>query len=189
MVVRVSLESEGILELLNCSLINSSKMKGILVTASVAIEKLSEMLNSVSVPVVIIGSSIPGVVCDRVSTANEEGAYKATMHLIRSGHENIAILCGSEDREFNHERIEGYKRALRDNQIPIQDQYIVDDLKGKVSVKIALDKLLNGVPDHRLFLWLIWIPYIMFIIIFLSMKLIVLRIFPLYALMISPGQP
>ena len=58
--VRVSLESEGMLELLNCSLINSSKMKGILVTASVAIEKLSEMLNSVSVPVVIIGSSIPG---------------------------------------------------------------------------------------------------------------------------------
>ena len=105
--VRVSIESEGMQELLNCSLINSSKMKGILVTASVAIEKLSEMLNSVSVPVVIIGSSILGVVCDRVSTANEEGAYKATMHLIRSGHENIAILCGSEDREFNHERIEG----------------------------------------------------------------------------------
>ena len=93
----------------------------------------------------IIGNSIPGVVCDRVSTANEEGAYKATMHLIRSGHENIAILCGSEDREFNHERIEGYKRALRDNQIPIQDQYIVNNLKGKISVKIALDKLLNDV--------------------------------------------
>ena len=135
--VRVSIESEGMLEFLTCSLINSSKMKGIFVTASVATEKLSEMLNSVSVPVVIIGNSIPGVACDRVSTANEEGAYKATMHLIRSGHENIAILCGSEDREFNRERIEGYKRALRDNQIPIQDQYIVDNLKGKVSVKIA----------------------------------------------------
>jgi ribose transport system substrate-binding protein len=143
--VRVSIESEGMLEFLTCSLINSSKMKGIFVTASVATEKLSEILNSVSVPVVIIGNSIPGVACDRVSTANEEGAYKATMHLIRSGHENIAILCGSEDREFNRERIEGYKRALRDNQIPIQDQYIVDDLKGKVSVKIALDKLLNDV--------------------------------------------
>ena len=143
--VRVSIESEGMLEFLTCSLINSLKMKGIFVTASVATEKLSEMLNSVSVPVVIIGNSIPGVACDRVSTANEEGAYKATMHLIRSGHENIAILCGSEDREFNRERIEGYKRALRDNQIPIQDQYIVDNLKGKVSVKIALDKLLNDV--------------------------------------------
>ena len=143
--VRVSIESEGMLEFLTCSLINSSKMKGIFVTASVATEKLSEILNSVSVPVVIIGNSIPGVACDRVSTANEEGAYKATMHLIRSGHENIAILCGSEDREFNRERIEGYKRALRDNQIPIQDQYIVDDLKGKASVKIALDKLLNDV--------------------------------------------
>ncbi len=143
--VRVSIESEGMLEFLTCSLINSSKMKGIFVTASVATEKLSEILNSVSVPVVIIGNSIPGVACDRVSTANEEGAYKATMHLIRSGHENIAILCGSEDREFNRERIEGYKRALQDNQIPIQDQYIVDDLKGKVSVKIALDKLLNDV--------------------------------------------
>ena len=108
--VRVSIESEGMLEFLTCSLINSSKMKGIFVTASVATEKLSEILNSVSVPVVIIGNSIPGVACDRVSTANEEGAYKATMHLIRSGHENIAILCGSEDREFNRERIEGYKR-------------------------------------------------------------------------------
>ena len=102
--VRVSIESEGMLEFLTCSLINSSKMKGIFVTASVATEKLSEILNSVSVPVVIIGNSIPGVACDRVSTANEEGAYKATMHLIRSGHENIAILCGSEDREFNRDR-------------------------------------------------------------------------------------
>ena len=68
-------------------------MKGIFVTASVATRKLSEILNSVSVPVVIIGNSIPGVACDRVSTANEEGAYKATMHLIRSGHENIAICA------------------------------------------------------------------------------------------------
>lgn len=33
-------------------------MKGIFVTASVATEKLSEILNSVSVPVVIIGNSI-----------------------------------------------------------------------------------------------------------------------------------
>ena len=140
-------------------------------------------------PVVIIGNSIPGVACDRVSTANEEGAYKATMHLIRSGHENIAILCGSEDREFNRERIEGYKRALRDNQIPIQDQYIVDDLKGKVSVKIALDKLLNDVHQPSAILWLIWIPYIMFIIIFPSMKSSVQKIFRLCALMIFPGQP
>ena len=51
--VRVSIESEGMLEFLTCSLINSSKMKGIFVTASVATEKLSEILNSVSVPVVI----------------------------------------------------------------------------------------------------------------------------------------
>ena len=69
----LSIESEGMLEFLTCSLINSSKMKGIFVTASVATEKLSEMLNSVSVPVVIIGNSIPGVACDRVSTADERG--------------------------------------------------------------------------------------------------------------------
>ena len=44
----------------------------------------------------------------------------------------ILRFCAAvEDREFNRERIEGYKRALRDNQILIQDQYIVDDLKGK----------------------------------------------------------
>ena len=42
--VRVSIESEGMLEFLTCSLINSSKMKGIFVTASVATENLVKYL-------------------------------------------------------------------------------------------------------------------------------------------------
>ena len=89
------------------------------------------------------------------------------MHLIRSGHENIAILCGSEDREFNRERIEGYKRALRDNQIlirKIKEAYKSNNSKAKSASKATGKQGDTEKPSKP-------------------------EIFPLCALMIFPGQP
>lgn len=143
--IRYCADSEGKIELLEKMLSVASNLKGIFLISDVPDHKLINILDHCDVPKVVIGNSIEGMKCDRVNTANEDGAYKATTHLIRSGHENIAILCGSEEREFNRERIEGYKRALRDNNLSIQERYIVDDLKGKLSVKIAMDKLRNDI--------------------------------------------
>ena len=74
----------------------------------------------------------------------------------------------------------GYLGYIFDPENPDQEYDIY------VCLKFGKEQMYTS---HLLFLWLIWIPYIMFIIIFPSMKSSVQKIFRLCALMIFPGQP
>lgn len=121
------------------------RIKGIFLTHDSRTPGIVEMLSRFDIPKVLIGNAIEGLRCDRVCTANEEGAYSATMHLLRSGHENIAILCGDPEKESHRERIKGYKRALQEEQVEVRKEYIFDNIDGKVSAKLAMDKLLESV--------------------------------------------
>ena len=98
-------------------------------------------------PKVIIGNQLPGISCDRVCAANYEGAYNATSHLIRSGHENIAILCGTDEIESNRDRIQGYTRALKAHNIKYLDSLVVDNISGKKRIHDILSRMLTG--THR----------------------------------------
>ena len=92
-------------------------LRGILVSVSDPSEEMKAYIQSFEAPGVIIGNQVPGLHWDRVCAANYEGAFHATSHLIHSGHERIAILCGADELESNQERLQGYKRALQANHI------------------------------------------------------------------------
>lgn len=130
------------IELMEHLMEDSLQPKGIFLSVSVAGEELSSFLKTQTCPIVAIGNSIPSVRCDRVCSANADGAYLATTHLIRSGHENIAILCESEDSEANQDRILGYKKALKENQISVREGYIINNLDTRQATYHTLDTLL-----------------------------------------------
>ena len=56
---------------------------------------------------------------------NEQAVYRAAKHLIRIGHENIILLMDDSLSSVNSESIQGYKTALSEYGIPLEERYII----------------------------------------------------------------
>ena len=61
-----------------------------------------------------------------VSVEIEEltASYTATQHLLRLGHKRIAYLTGPQVAPWAHERFEGYRRALREAGLEVDDRLV-----------------------------------------------------------------
>lgn len=68
---------------------------------------------------------------------DSEAAYNITNHLIEHGHRRIGFLAGGEEHVSTHARLDGYRRALKDAGLPIEEDLI---LKGEY----AFDSGVNG---------------------------------------------
>ncbi|TDS11147.1 LacI family DNA-binding transcriptional regulator [Sphingobacterium paludis] len=80
-------------------------------------------------------------------TGNDfESSYQATNHLITNGARRIAYLAVNKDVSIGKIRMEGYKKALKEANIPINDQFILDT-SNVVDVNYADIKKL--IEDHR----------------------------------------
>jgi LacI family transcriptional regulator len=77
------------------------------------------------VPIVLLDRSAPGITAPLVEVDNEGGAYQATRHLIELGHRRIGILTGMETISTLGMRVSGYKRALQEAGLPIDEGLIV----------------------------------------------------------------
>jgi len=119
-------------------------LRGIFVSVSDPSEELIQYLQSFQVPGVIIGNRVEGLNWSRVCSANFEGAFHATSHLIHSGHERIAILCGSDEVGSNQERLDGYRRALQAHHIEYLDSLVVNNLSGRKQLYDILSRMLTG---------------------------------------------
>lgn len=77
-----------------------------------------------NIPVVLADRMIPNLELDHVTTDNFEGAFKLTNYLISKGHKKIAFVYSNI---FSTERLrfEGYKKALEDNGIQIDQSIVV----------------------------------------------------------------
>jgi LacI family transcriptional regulator len=59
-----------------------------------------------------------------VNATNWHGAYEATQYLIELGHQRIGFVTGLRTLASAIERLEGFKAALADHKIHIDDAYI-----------------------------------------------------------------
>ena len=62
--------------------------------------------------------------CGKVTFDFEKGMYIATRHLIDNGHKKIGFIGARLDRPSRRLMLEGYKRCLYENGIPINDNFI-----------------------------------------------------------------
>ncbi len=80
---------------------------------------------------------------DYVVVDNFLGAYMAVNYLISLGHKKIAYLSGTWNTWPNVKRFEGYKKALEDNGLEVNNKYIFDgDFSLETGYNIGL-KVLN----------------------------------------------
>ena len=77
------------------------------------------------VPVVLLDRRVENCAVDSVRCDSEGGAYRLTQLLLDQGHRQIAILTGSEKVSTAVDRVIGYRRALDEAGIAIDERYII----------------------------------------------------------------
>ncbi len=75
-------------------------------------------------PVVVIGRhELP---CSSVLIDNLQGAIDATTHLIGLGRRRIAFICGPSNSATAADRLVGFRRAMEENGLAIDEDLVVD---------------------------------------------------------------
>ena len=69
-------------------------------------------------------SDLPGA---KVVSNNFEGAYRATRHLVEQGYKRIGTLAGYMNSEAYASRLEGYRKALSDSGLPVDESIVYYD--------------------------------------------------------------
>jgi len=76
------------------------------------------------IPLVFFDRALEGVACSKVLVDDFTGAYEATKHLVEQGYTRIAHFAGPKNLSISQKRLEGYKKALMDGGLGIDDNLI-----------------------------------------------------------------
>lgn len=110
------------------NMLKEQRISGIIVTPTNDIneannEQLS-VLENMGIPIVLVDRDVKHSNFDGVFTDNIRGAYEATSALIKEGHRKIAIITGPNSSKPGRDRLTGYKKALRMNDIELNEGYL-----------------------------------------------------------------
>ena len=95
---------------------------------------------------------IEGVDCDAILVDNEKGSHAAVKYLIDNGYRKIALINGFTDRTTGKERLNGYVRALKENNIKINNDLIkIRDFKKRSGILLAEELLQNKDKPEAIF--------------------------------------
>lgn len=63
---------------------------------------------------------------DNVHENSELGGYLATKALIDAGYTEIAVITGEQSKSHTLNRLQGYKRAILEANLPIRPEWIIE---------------------------------------------------------------
>ena len=113
-------------EVANTQYLASRSVDGLLISLSTETTDLSHLskLHDKGLPIVFFDRITEEMPTHKVIANNFNGAYQATEHLIRSGFQRIAHLTISPHLSITKERLAGYKAALADHHLPLDESLI-----------------------------------------------------------------
>ncbi|MBC7330588.1 LacI family DNA-binding transcriptional regulator [bacterium] len=79
--------------------------------------------NEIDIPLVLVGTH-PRFKGNRVDYDNEKGGYLGTRFLLQKGHKRIAIVGISLETSFMADRFNGYKRALLEKGLEVDEELV-----------------------------------------------------------------
>lgn len=104
--------------------LQSESVDGVILPPIHQYSKVVEGLIESGVPVVCVDRKLVREAVDTVVVNNEKGGYLAVKHILDFGHKRIAILTSSSQFSSFDERLTGYKNALKDHNIALDDELI-----------------------------------------------------------------
>jgi LacI family transcriptional regulator len=110
-------------------------------------DRVYRELQANGTPTVILGHTAP--FCSSFVNAecdDAEGAYLAVRHLLGAGHKRIAFFAGPPVTPWTRERFEGYRRALRESNMEVDDRLVFQAGRAiEDGTKAALQMINEGV--------------------------------------------
>jgi len=151
LIISQSLESSE-KEIANAHTMFNKRVDGLLVSLAYDTENIDHFTPffKKKIPVVFFDRIFPNNDSTSVVIDNYQAAYDATKHLIDQGCKRIMHLGGNRLRNVYSDRIRGYKQALKDHHIPIDEKkwLIIDKLNEEAGARAA-DHILkmSKMPD------------------------------------------
>jgi LacI family transcriptional regulator len=110
------------------NLLKEQRIKGIIMTPGFGEEKLNETyintITNLNVPIILVSADIKFIKLNGVLVDHIKGGFDATDLLIKEGHTKIGVMAGLLSSEAVIDRLEGYREALKENNIPFNEKYI-----------------------------------------------------------------
>lgn len=106
------------------SVLQQSQVDGYIISPPVNSEEQILTLSKGHTPFVLIDRYFPEIETNYIVVDNFDGAYKATSHLLKLGRKKIAIITLNINLVNMKERTDGYKKALTDASIPVDENLI-----------------------------------------------------------------
>ena len=101
-------------------------------------------------PLVLIDRFFEGIDLPYISSNDYEGSLEANQYLIDKGHTNIACFQGIEGTSPNNQRISGYKRALKNNNIAFDPELVMGTDFGFNNGYIAAKELIRNLAKTNI---------------------------------------
>ncbi|EKQ57068.1 MULTISPECIES: LacI family DNA-binding transcriptional regulator [unclassified Clostridium] len=124
--------------------IDNKNFDGIIVVSqSKSDDKFIETILEKNIPTVVINRNIDKDGLVNIMSDDTKGVYEAVNYLIKNNHEKIALIQGNKEFESTVYRKKGYIKALEDNNIQINEDYIISGRYDLLSGYENMKKLLK----------------------------------------------
>jgi LacI family transcriptional regulator len=135
----------------NLSTLYSRRVDGVLLAPVDPQSGLDPLLRR-RFPIVLFDRVPPGFKGAGVVMDNEWGAHEATRHLIKLGHRRIAIIAGRLSISTGHDRLEGFRKATQEANLPLHEEYIkLGDFQLETAYQCGLELLNLPEPPTAIF--------------------------------------
>lgn len=98
----------------------------LLASIELSVERV-RTLQAQHMPLVVVNRDISGSRTDSIMVDHAHGSYLGTRHLIELGHRRIGCVVGRPDLTPSAERIAGYRQALCEAGIPVDERLVLGD--------------------------------------------------------------
>ncbi len=148
----ISQSQESVIQEGSCvTTLFDSQIDGLLVSLAFDTKSLDHFncLLEKNIPIVFFDRVAACPDCMSIVIDNYKAGYEATAHLIEQGCSNIVHVTGNLLRNVYSDRLQGYKQALADHEIPFdQGKVLISNLSGQEGNSIAQKILkMNPQPD------------------------------------------
>ena len=127
--------------------LTAGHVDGVILVSLHGDDPLPDQLADRRIPSVVLGRPPRGVDVDYVDADNRDGARRATSHLVASGRRQVATISGPHDMVAGIDRLAGYRDALTDAGIAIDDGLIAEGDFTQAGGEAAMERLLRDRPD------------------------------------------
>jgi len=140
LIITQSLETEK-KEILNAATLFNNRVDALVVSLSYDTKSIAhfEPFLKKKIPVLFFDRVFVRKECSTIVIDNYQAAYEITSHLISQGCKKLLHVTGNLMRNIYYDRFEGFKQALKDNSIPLdnEDSLITNNLTPEDGLAVA----------------------------------------------------